>query len=209
MPSTPVTGTFWQATQPVSGTFWQATQPVSLATAPSTPITSVGIVAQASTTSGQSGALVQGAVTTAAPTYTTAQTSPLSLTVDGSVRTDPHSARWTCALDNIAATLTECKAAAGAGLKHWITSVVAVSTTTTAATFAIRAGTGTNCGTGTAGILPGASTSRTYVLPASTAAPFQSSSVSGIGTPSAAQAICVIGAATNTTNIVISGYTAP
>ena len=29
MPITPVTGTFWQATQPVSGTFWQATQPVS------------------------------------------------------------------------------------------------------------------------------------------------------------------------------------
>ena len=28
-PSTPVTGTFWQSTQPVSGTFWQATQPVS------------------------------------------------------------------------------------------------------------------------------------------------------------------------------------
>lgn len=31
MPTTPVTGTFWQATQPVSGTFWQATQPVSIA----------------------------------------------------------------------------------------------------------------------------------------------------------------------------------
>jgi hypothetical protein len=29
MPSTPVTGTFWQTTQPVSGTFWQTTQPVS------------------------------------------------------------------------------------------------------------------------------------------------------------------------------------
>jgi hypothetical protein len=29
MPSTPVTGTFWQATQPVSGTFFQTTQPVS------------------------------------------------------------------------------------------------------------------------------------------------------------------------------------
>ena len=47
MPSTPVTGTFWQATQPVSiatmpstpvtGTFWQATQPVSIAT--TVPIT--------------------------------------------------------------------------------------------------------------------------------------------------------------------------
>lgn len=34
MPSTPVTGTFWQATQPVSGTFWQATQPVSAASLP-------------------------------------------------------------------------------------------------------------------------------------------------------------------------------
>ena len=29
MPSTPVTGTFWQAVQPVSGSFYQATQPVS------------------------------------------------------------------------------------------------------------------------------------------------------------------------------------
>jgi hypothetical protein len=34
-----VTGTFWQATQPVSGTFYQATQPVSIASMPSTPVT--------------------------------------------------------------------------------------------------------------------------------------------------------------------------
>jgi hypothetical protein len=33
MPTTAVTGTFWQATQPVSGTFYQATQPVSIAAA--------------------------------------------------------------------------------------------------------------------------------------------------------------------------------
>jgi hypothetical protein len=45
-------------------------------------------VAQASTTSGQSGPLTQGAVTTAAPSYTTAQTSPLSLTTAGSLRVD-------------------------------------------------------------------------------------------------------------------------
>lgn len=44
--------------------------------------------AQGSTTSGQSGPLVQGAVTTAAPTYTTAQTSPLSLTTAGALRVD-------------------------------------------------------------------------------------------------------------------------
>lgn len=45
-------------------------------------------LAQASTTSGQTGNLVMGAVTTAAPTYTTAQTDPLSLTTAGALRTD-------------------------------------------------------------------------------------------------------------------------
>jgi len=46
------------------------------------------VVAQASTTSGQSGQLIQGAVTTAAPSYTTAQTNPLSLTTAGALRVD-------------------------------------------------------------------------------------------------------------------------
>jgi hypothetical protein len=45
-------------------------------------------VAQGSTTSGQSGPLIQAAVTTASPSYTTAQTSPLSLTLAGALRTD-------------------------------------------------------------------------------------------------------------------------
>lgn len=44
-------------------------------------------VAQGSTTAGQSISPVGGAVTTAAPTYVTAQTSPLSLQTDGSLRT--------------------------------------------------------------------------------------------------------------------------
>lgn len=48
-------------------------------------------VAQGSTTSGESGPLVQGAVTTAAPSYTTAQTSPLSLTTVGNLRVDGSS----------------------------------------------------------------------------------------------------------------------
>lgn len=43
---------------------------------------------QNSTTSGEIGPLVQGAVTTAAPTYTTAKTNPISLTTAGAVRTD-------------------------------------------------------------------------------------------------------------------------
>jgi hypothetical protein len=47
---------------------------------------SSGAVAQGSTTSGQTGGLTQAAVTTSAPTYTTAQTSPLSLDTNGNLR---------------------------------------------------------------------------------------------------------------------------
>lgn len=45
-------------------------------------------VVQGANTSGQSGVLIQGAVTTAAPTYTTAKTNPLSLTTTGGLRVD-------------------------------------------------------------------------------------------------------------------------
>lgn len=53
-----------------------------------TPTTSY---AQGSTTSGELGPLVQGAVTTAAPTYTTATTNPLSITTVGNLRVDGSS----------------------------------------------------------------------------------------------------------------------
>ena len=43
-------------------------------------------VAQGSTTSGQTGTLIQGAVTTNSPSYTTAQTSPVSLNLRGATR---------------------------------------------------------------------------------------------------------------------------
>jgi hypothetical protein len=50
------------------------------------PMVDLTAVAQGSTTSGQSGTLIQGAVTTGAPTYTTAQTAPLSLDTSGNLR---------------------------------------------------------------------------------------------------------------------------
>lgn len=53
---------------------------------------------QGSTTSGQSGPLVQGAVTTSAPSYTTAQTSPISLTTAGGLRSDVASVAGTTVL---------------------------------------------------------------------------------------------------------------
>lgn len=51
------------------------------------PTGAANAVAQGSTTSGQTGELVQAAVTTNAPTYTTGQTSPLSLGTSGGLRT--------------------------------------------------------------------------------------------------------------------------
>jgi hypothetical protein len=85
----PVSGTFWQATQPVSGTI-TANAGTNLNTSLLALDTSVNgiLLSQGSTTSGQKGALIQGAVTTASPSYTTAQTSPLSLTLAGALRTD-------------------------------------------------------------------------------------------------------------------------
>lgn len=69
----------------------QQTQSTSLATIASdttdieTAIEAL-VVAQGSTTSGQSGSLIQGAVTTSAPSYTTGQTRPLSLDTSGALR---------------------------------------------------------------------------------------------------------------------------
>ena len=77
-----VTGTFWQTTQPVSGTV-----AVSNSFALDTSVNGI-LVAQGSTTSGQSGPIIQGAVTTNAPTYTTGKTDPLSLTTAGALRVD-------------------------------------------------------------------------------------------------------------------------
>lgn len=50
-------------------------------------VSSVNDFAQGSTTSGQKGPLVQGAVATSDPSYTNAQTDPLSLTTTGHLRT--------------------------------------------------------------------------------------------------------------------------
>jgi hypothetical protein len=63
-----------------------------VALSPNSPVptgtNNIGVtgVAQGSTTSGEHGDLVQGAVTTAAPSYVTAQTNPLSLTTAGDLR---------------------------------------------------------------------------------------------------------------------------
>lgn len=69
------------------------TQPVSAASLPlptgaSTSALQPSNSAIGATTAAQTGTLAMGATTTGAPTYTTAQTNPLSLTTGGALRTD-------------------------------------------------------------------------------------------------------------------------
>ena len=127
-------------TQPVSGTFWQATQPVS-GTVTSNIGTTNGLaldasvngllLSQGSTTSGQKGELAQGAVTTSAPAYTTAQTSPLSLNtsgglrVDGSGVTQPVSGTFWQATQPVSGTVTSNQ-----GGSNWTENVVQLNGTT-------------------------------------------------------------------------------
>lgn len=97
-------------TQPISGT---VTSNIGTTNGLALDASVSGLsLAQASTTSGQKGVLLQGAVTTAAPSYTTAQTSPLSLTTTGSLRVDgsavaqPASQSGTWNITNISGTVS-------------------------------------------------------------------------------------------------------
>lgn len=137
-------------------------------------------------------------------------TSPVAIASDTSgvllIRND-HPERWSAGIDNIGATLTEIKAAPAAGLSLYITGWIAQSTTTTAGQHTLRFGTGTNCGTGTGNLLNGAATAR-YTSPANTAAPTVVQLIPPLKV-TAANAVCLLGVATNTTSMTLMGFTAP
>lgn len=101
----------FDAQLPVRAIASQAT--VSLSDAAFTTINPAEDFAQGSTTSGQRGVLAQGAVTTAAPAYTTGQTSPLSITLGGLLRVDGSGAT-----QPVSGTVT-----ANQGTSPWVTNV--------------------------------------------------------------------------------------
>jgi hypothetical protein len=130
------------------------------------------------------------------------------ISTDGSLYVRPHGpVIWSCGLSAIGTTLTQCQAAPGAGLRLYITDIVAQSNTATAGLFTVRFGTGTNCATGP-GNLFFASASALIAAPANTV-PVDLIHLTTPIAVTAANAICVLGVVTNTTNIEINGYTAP
>jgi hypothetical protein len=123
------------------------------------------------------------------------------------VRID-HPVRWSCAIGSLAATLTQCQAAPAAGLKLYLTDVTVQTTTTTSGTYGIQYGTGSNCATGAVALFPKSATADRWNAPITTSAaanfvfrvPLEAA---------AANAICIIGTATNTIRIQLHGFTAP
>jgi hypothetical protein len=152
--------------------FYNST-PLSLANGQSAPLQSdsTGVlklncfvncgVAQATSTSGQNGSLVQGAVTTAAPSYTTAQTDPVSLDLFGNTRVLNDGG---CAGQSVAnTTVTPINLAASGQIltgvsakKFYICSINIV--VAAANNVALVEGTGTVCATSIAGMAGGTST---------------------------------------------------
>ena len=115
---------------------------------------------------------------------------------------------WTCGVNAVAASLTQCQAAPGAGVSLYITSINVQTTTTTSGTYAIQYGTGSNCGTGTAALFPVSGTANRFNAPITTSA--MATIYFPIPLKAAANnAICLIGVATNTISAQITGFTAP
>lgn len=115
---------------------------------------------------------------------------------------------WTCGVNAVAASLTQCQAAPGANLKLYITGLYVQTTTTTSGTYALQTGTGSNCGTGTAALFPVSGTGNRFN------APITSNAMASITFPvplvaPANTAICLIGVATNTISAQLIGFTAP
>jgi hypothetical protein len=114
---------------------------------------------------------------------------------------------WSCGLTAIGTTLTQCQAAPAAGLRLYITDVISQSNTATAGLFTLRFGTGANCVTGTGNLLFN-SASALMASPGNTVAVNHFHLTTPIAV-TAANAVCVLGVVTNTTNIQVNGYTAP
>jgi hypothetical protein len=110
---------------------------------------------------------------------------------------------FSCALNAIAATLTQCQGVPASG-RYYVTSIHVQTTTTTSGTYAVQTGTGTNCGTGTAALFPSSGTANRFNAPITTSAMASLWFPTPLVVPVGA-AICVIGVATNTISIQITG----
>jgi hypothetical protein len=121
-----------------------------------------------------------------------------------------HPNRFAANVADIGATLTEIGAVVS-GSSYYVTGIVLVSSTATGGTFALRAGTGTNCASNVVGVWPQpgvSSPTLTYPYPANTTAPYVIQFSIPIKAP-VGSAICLVGTATNLARGAVLGFVAP
>jgi hypothetical protein len=155
----PVTGTV-TANQGGTWSINNVSGTVSLPTGAATSANQPSAATSGSTSSGQTGTVAMGFTTTGAPTYTTAQTNPLSLTtagalrVDGSAVTQPVSGTFWQATQPVSGTVTVTQGTA-ANLNATVTGTVAA---TQSGTWTVQPGNTANTTawlvTGTGGTFP-------------------------------------------------------
>jgi len=128
-----------------------------VALSPNSPVptgtNNIGVtgVAQGSTTSGEHGDLIQGAVTTAAPAYTTAQTSPLSLTLAGALRIDGSAVTQPVSLTSTTITGT---VAVTQSTSPWVVSLASTTITGTVTIAGAKTNNNAAPGATNVGVLP-------------------------------------------------------
>ena len=155
--------------------------------------------------------LIGAEVQTGQPTVaTTGRQRALVADIDGVLFVRPTGpVHWTCGLQGVDTAMLQCQAAPGAGLRLHLTDITAqTGGPGTTGTFSVQAGQGTNCDAGTSSLYPVANTASRWAAPTTTVSPFVQDFVTPVTAPSN-YAICVVGSATNTINIQLSGYTAP
>src|SRR5262245_58870108 len=121
-----------------------------------------------------------------------------------------HPQRFAANVGDIGATLTEIVAAT-TGQYIYVTTIILSSSTSTAGTFALRAGQGSNCATNPVGMFPQpgvSSPTLTYVYPANTAVPLVITLQPPVRAP-AGYALCLVGVATNLARGQVHGFIAP
>jgi len=124
------------------------------------------------------------------------------------IRPGNLTASWRCTLVGLAATLTQCQAVpVVSSQRHYITDIIVGTTTTTPGTYSVQYGTGTNCATGTTALFPSTGTGDRFDAPAIAQGMNSFHFITPLQ-PAAGAAICVIGEATDTIDIVIHGFLA-
>ena len=163
LPSVAVTGTFWQTTQPVSGAAssfadgWNSTEGTKADSAWTTGSGSIDAVLKA--IDRDINAPLPGAVTTAAPSYTSGTTNSVSLTIGGAMRDDISSYNSTALTGTVTAYGT---APTGNvfGVNAAVTNTVAIS----AASLPLPSGAATSANQPTNAAQAGSITSATGTL---------------------------------------------